>query len=273
MRSRPPGSRPRTPRPASRRARAALLLLAGSALTAGLSGCATTLRDEARRALEDGAVDPEPVVAALEEGWRSIGPTKRIFDVTLIEGRRRFAGEGAVTFTTEPRRLEAHVFGPHDTPILHVRLDGEILTVRLPRENETLVGELGDPQFARLTGERALVSPEILGAMIGAYDVRRMVEGADRVVAAGDDGRRTLYILENGRVHALTIATPTGPLVEYRQDRDDRPVYRVRFEEFAETGGRASPRRIVLRDFVGDRYLVVDVESEREASEDELAID
>lgn len=250
-----------------------MLLLAGSALTTGLTGCATTLREEARRAHEERPVDPEPVVATLDEAWRTIGPTKRIFDVTLVEGRRRFAGEGAVTFATVPMRLVAHVFGPHDTPILHVRLDGEMLTVRLPRENETLVGELGDPRFARLTGARALVSPEILGAMIGAYDVRRMIEDADRIVAAGDGGRRTLYILENGRVHALTIATPTGPLVEYRQDREDRPVYRVRFEEFAGVDGRASPRRIVLRDFVGDRYLIVDVESEREASEDELAND
>ncbi|MBW3661330.1 MAG: hypothetical protein KY397_06835 [Gemmatimonadetes bacterium] len=235
-----------------------------------LLGCATTLRQEALRAVEDGAVDSEPVVAAFERIWTSIGPTKRIFSVTLVEGRRRFAGEGAITFATEPRRLVAHVFGPHDTPILHVRLEGGILTVRLPREGETLVGEPGDPKFARLTGERALVAPEILDAMIGAYDVRRMAEGADRLIAAGDDGRRTLYILRNGTVHALTLATPDGPLVEYRQDRDGRPVYRVRFERHAELDGRTSARRIVLRDFVGDRYLIVDVKSEREASEDEL---
>ncbi|MDX1662104.1 MAG: hypothetical protein R3326_09975 [Gemmatimonadota bacterium] len=251
--------------------RARALLVAATVVT--LVGCATTLREEARRAMESPAVDPLPVVATLEAMWDSIAPTKRIFGVTLVEGRRRFGGEGAVTFATDPRWLEAHVFGPHDTPILHVTLDEDLLTVRLPRENETLVGELGDPRFARLTGERALVSPEILGAMIGAYDVERMIEGSERVVAAGDDGRRTLYILEDGRVHALTIATPTGPLVEYRQDRDDRPVYRVRFEEFEETGGRGSPRRIVLRDFVGDRYLVIDVKSEREASEHEIGND
>lgn len=248
----------------------ALLALVGSLL---LGSCATTLREEARRAAEGRAVDAGPVVTALEEAWASIEPTKRIFDVTLVEGRRRFAGEGAVTYATRPWRLVAHVFGPHDTPILHLRLDGGILTVRLPRENETLTGELGDPRFARLTGERALVSPEILGAMIGAYDVRRMMEGAERVIATGDDDRRTLYILENGIVHALTIETPTGPLIEYRQDRDDRPVYRVRFERFAETAGRTSPRRIVLRDFVGDRFLVVEVESEREADEDEFGFE
>lgn len=238
-----------------------------------MAACVTTLREEALRAVESRAVDTEPVVAALEEAWTSIEPTKRIFDVTLVEGRRRFAGEGAVTFATRPRRLVAHVFGPHDTPILHVRLDGEVLTVHLPRENETLVGELGDPRFARLTGERALVSPEILGAMIGAYDVRRMMEGAERVIGAGDGDRRTLYILENGVVHALTIRTPTGPLVEYRQERDGRPVYRVRFENFVDTGGRVSPRKIVLRDFAGDRFLVIDVESEREANDDELEFD
>lgn len=245
------------------RAAAALLALA-------VAGCATTLREEALRAAGgEAAVPAGPVLETLETAWRSVEPTKRIFAVTLVEGRRRFAGEGAITFATEPRRVVAHVFGPHDTPILHLRLVGDDLVVRLPREGETLSGKLGDPEFARLTGEAALVSPEILGAMIGVYDARALAEGADRVVAAGDDGRRTLYILRDGTVHALTLATPDGPLTEYRQDRDGRPVYRVRFEEYADEG-RASPRRIVLRDFVGDRYLVVDVKSEREASEDEL---
>lgn len=246
------------------RALVALLALA-------LAGCATTLREEARRALEgEGAVPAEPVLETLAATWSAIEPTKRIFGVELVEGRRRFAGEGAITYDTEPRRVVAHVFGPHDTPILHLTLVGEDLVVRLPQEGETLTGRIGDPTFARLTGERALVSPEILGAMIGAYDVRRLAEGAERIVAAGDGVRRTLYILRNGTVHALTLATPDGPLTEYRQDRDGRPVYRVRFEAFEGPEGRRTPRRIVLRDFAGDRYLIVDVESEREASEDEL---
>lgn len=240
-------------------------------LALALAGCATTLRDEALRALGGRAEVPaEPVLETLEAAWSAIEPTKRIFAVTLVEGRRRFAGEGAIVYDTEPRRVVAHVFGPHDTPILHLTLVDEELVVRLPREGETLRGRIGDPRFAELTGERALVSPEILGAMIGAYDARRLAEGAERVVAAGDGGRRTLYILRNGTVHALTLATPDGPLTEYRQDREGRPVYRVRFEEFEALDGRRTPRRIVLRDYAGGRYLVVDVRSERKASEDEL---
>ena len=49
----------------------------------------TTLETEALRARE-GGIDPLPLVERLSAQHRAIGVTKRIFDVTLIEGRRRY---------------------------------------------------------------------------------------------------------------------------------------------------------------------------------------
>ncbi|HUP18521.1 MAG TPA: hypothetical protein VM778_01060 [Gemmatimonadota bacterium] len=236
-------------------------LLAAIALAAlAVTGCATSLAERARRAAEGGA-DPEPLVAALRQAHAEVDATKRIFGVTLIEGRRRFGGEGAMVYTADPRRLRADVFGPHDTPVLHVRLKDDSLTVVLPREGETLSGVLGDPRFAELTGERALVSPEILGAMLGVYDVERLLTRADAVAAEVEGGRRTLLLREGDAVHALALED--GRLVEYRQERAGRDVYRVRFERFEPVNGRASPRYVVLRDYVRGRQLVLDVRSER----------
>lgn len=236
---------------------AALAILPALLATA----CGASLREEARRALREG-IDPDPLVETLARSHAAVETTKRIFDVTLIEGRRRFAGEGALAYRAEPRRLRVDVFGPHDTPVLHVRLAGEALEVRLPREGEVLTGHLGDPAFARLTGERALVSPEILGALLGAYDVDRLLQGATRVAAAADGERRTLYILEDGAVHAFTLAAPDDRLVEVRRAQDGSPVYRVRFDDHREMDGIVRPWRAVLRDYVRDRQVVVQVTRE-----------
>ena len=56
----------------------------------------TTLETEALRARE-GGIDPLPLVERLSAQHRAIGVTKRIFDVTLIEGRRRKAKNIVVT--------------------------------------------------------------------------------------------------------------------------------------------------------------------------------
>lgn len=247
------------------RGAAAAALVATTTLL--LAGCAVTLREEARRAAGEGG-PTTPVVEALRTAHDAIDATKRIFEVTLVEGGRRFAGEGALVYEADPRRLVADVFGPHDAHVLHVELVGDRLTVRLPQEGEVMRGELGDPEFARLTGERALVRPEILGALLGAYDIDRLLEGADRVAARGEGERRTLYVVDGEVVHALTIAPPPedggGPvLVGYRQERDGTPVYRVQFDEFHRVDGRWSPWRVVLRDFAGDRWIVAEVRSER----------
>ena len=218
----------------------------------------TTLETEALRARE-GGIDPLPLVERLSAQHRAIGVTKRIFDVTLIEGRRRFAGAGAVEYRADPRRLAADVFGPHDTHVLAVRLDGDRLTVRLPQEGEVLTGELGDARFAELTGERALVSPEILGALVGAYDVAGLARGADWTAAGAEGDRRTLYLQRGDVLHAFTVERPEDRLVEYRQARGGRLVYRVQFDDFQAVGARESPRRVVLRDFVQERQLVIDV--------------
>ncbi|MGH7557399.1 MAG: hypothetical protein ACREMD_06420 [Gemmatimonadota bacterium] len=235
----------------------------GVALVALAAGCVTTLEEAAREAAR-GGIDPAPLIEALAAQHEAIEATKRIFDVTLLEGRRRFSGAGAVEYRGDPRRLDADVFGPHDTHVLSVRLEGDRLTVRLPREGEVLTGEVGDPRFAELTGERALVSPEILGALVGAYDVRELVQGADATAAATDGNRRTLYVRRGDTLHALTLQAPEGHLVEYRQARDGRLVYRVRFDDFQPVGGRDSPRHIVLRDFMKERRLVIDVTREHE---------
>ena len=111
--------------------------IAASFATVLFAACATTLQDEARRAAETG-IDPAPLVAELQTRYAEIDATKRIFSVTLIEGRRRFAGDGAIEYRADPKTLKADVFGPHDTPVVHVRLAGEMLTMfralRIDRE-------------------------------------------------------------------------------------------------------------------------------------------
>ena len=224
-----------------------------------------SLTKEAARALEAGG-DAAPLVAELSAIHDAIKRTKRIFDVTLVEGGRRFHGEGALSYRARPLAARGDVFGPQSTPVLRFSLVADSLTVVLPREGEVLRGRLGDPRFAALTGERALVSPEVLGALLGAYDVRRLVDGADRVASAIHDDRRTLYIWESGSLHALTVRG--GRLVEYRQASGGELAYRVEFEEFAPVDGRESPRRVVVRDFARDRWLVLEVSREHEEVED-----
>lgn len=224
-------------------------------------GCVASLTSEAGRALEAGS-EPGPVIAELAGIHDAIDRTKRIFDVELVEGGRRFRGEGALSYRTRPRAARGDVFGPQSTPVLHFAMFGDTLTVVLPREGEVLQGRLGDPHFAELTGERALVTPEVLGALLGAYDVGRWVERADRIASATDDGRRTLYIWEDGVLHALTVRE--GRLVEYRQGRDGELAYRAEFEEFERIDGRESPRRVVVRDYARDRWFVVEVTREHE---------
>jgi hypothetical protein len=220
-----------------------------------------SLSAEAGRALETGG-DPAPLIAELVRIHETIDRTKRIFEVTLVEGGRRFRGEGALSYRARPRAARGDVFGPQSTPVLRFALFGDTLTVVLPREGEVLQGRLGDPRFADLTGERALVTPEVLGALLGAYDVGPWVERADRVASATDDGRRTLYIWEGGLLHALTMRD--GHLVEYRQGRDGELSYRAEFERFEQVDGRESSRRVVVRDFARDRWLVLDVTREHE---------
>lgn len=224
-------------------------------------GCVASLTSEAGRALEAGR-DPGPLIAELADIHDAIDRTKRIFDVTLVEGGRRFRGEGALSYRARPRAARGDVFGPQSTPVLRFALFDDTLTVVLPRENEVLHGRLGDPRFAELTGERALVTPEVLGALLGAYDVGRWVARADRLASATDDGRRTLYIWEGGALHALTVRD--GRLVEYRQGRNGKLTYRAEFEEFERVGGRESPMRVVVRDYARDRWLVLDVTREHE---------
>lgn len=244
--------------------------IVGAALGSVAAGAAcTSLPGEARRAAEEG-IDPTPVVEALAREHAAIEQTKRIFDIVLIEGRRRFHGEGALQYRVDPLRLRVDVFGPRSTPIVRVTLVGDALTVVLHQEGEVLRGHPGDPQFSRLTGERALASPEVLGALLGAYDTAALVERADRVSASADADERTLYVTADEEIHAFTIRMPEERLVEYRLARRDRLVYRVRFEEFAPVGDRESPRRVVLRDFVEDRTVAVTVTREHEDVPEDL---
>ncbi|HJU87097.1 MAG TPA: hypothetical protein VJ788_07010 [Gemmatimonadota bacterium] len=231
----------------------------------GALGCVASLTAEAGRALEAGG-DPAPLVVELTALHDAIDRTKRIFHVTLVEGNRRFQGEGALSYRSRPLAARGDVFGPQATPVLRFALFGDSLTVILPGEGEVLRGRLGDPRFAELTGERALVTPEVLGALLGAYDVRRLLERSDRTAATAHDDRRTLYIWEAGALHALTVRA--GRLVEYRQATGGELAYRVEFEEFAPVDGRESPRRVVVRDFARDRWLVLEVSREHEEVED-----
>ena len=236
--------------------------IALAALTASTAlACAASLPREAERAVEGGAA-VGPLVTELARLHDAIDRTKRIFDVELVEGRRRFRGEGALSYRASPRAARGDVFGPQSTPVLRFALVGDTLTVVLPREGEVLTGRIGDPRFAELTGERALVTPEVLGALLGAYDVESWVGRADRVAAGTDDGRGTLYIWEAGALHALTLRARR--LVEYRQARNGRLAYRVEFEDFEPVDDRESPRRVVVRDYARDRWLVLEITREHE---------
>lgn len=240
--------------------RAGRLTIAALTAAAGWA-CVASLTNEARRAADAGG-DPVPLVAELARLHDSIERTKRIFEVTLVEGGRRFSGEGALSYRAHPLAARGDVFGPQSTPVLRFALFGDTLTVELPREGERLSGLLGDPRFAELTGERSLVTPEVLGALLGAYDVERWVERSNRLAAGADEERRTLYIWEGGALHALTLGR--GHLVEYRQARDGRLALRAQFEAFEAVGDRESPRRVVVRDFTRDRWLVLVVTREHE---------
>ena len=234
------------------------------AMTLIAAGGVTTIERQARDAAQSG-IDPAPLLAALEAQFDALEATKRIFAVELVEGRRRFRGEGVVQYRAEPRRLRADIFGPHDTPVLRIVLVDDQLTVDFPREGETISGRLGDPRFAELAGERALASPEILGAILGAYDVAPLAAEARTVAAAEEGRRRTLYLV-GPAAHAFTLEEAAGGprLVEYRQSRAGRLVYRVRFEAFTEVDGRTSPQHVVLRDYTKERSLVVRVTREHE---------
>lgn len=236
--------------------------LAIGMLACTLAGaCVASLTTEARRAAESGG-DPSPLVRELSRLHDAIGRSKRIFEVTLVEGGRRFHGEGALSYRAVPLAARGDVFGPQSTPVLRFALAGDSLEVELPQEDRRLRGLLGDDRFAELTGETSLVTPEVLGALLGAYDVEPWVGRADRIAAGTDGPRRTLYIWEGGLLHALTIRG--GRLVEYRQARGGQLAIRARFEEFESVGGRESPRRVVVRDYARDRWLVLDVTREHE---------
>ena len=114
------------------------------ALAAG--GCMASLATQADRAL-DSSFDPGPVVAELAGIHDAIDRTKRIFEVTLVEGGRRFRGEGALSYRATPRAARGDVFGPQSTPVLHFALFGDTLTVVLPREGDVVRARLGDPRF------------------------------------------------------------------------------------------------------------------------------
>jgi hypothetical protein len=229
-------------------------------LAAATWGCVASLTREAETAVEAGG-DPAPLIAELSALHDVVDRTKRIFEITLVEGRRRFHGEGAISYRAEPRAMQGDVFGPQSTPVMRFSLVHDTLTV-VTQEGHVHEGRLGDPRFAELTGERALVTPEVLGALLGAYDVRPWVERADRVAAGTDGDRRTLYIWADGALHALTLRA--GRLVEYRQAREGTLAYRAEFEEFERVDDRESPRRVVVRDFARNRWLVLDVTREHE---------
>jgi hypothetical protein len=232
--------------------------------TVWAAACVTTVEREAHQAIERGE-DPQPLIEVLSAIHASIDVTKRIFDVTLIEGRRRFGGEGAVRYRAHPRRLRVDVFGPRSAPVLHVSVsERDDVVVELPQEDEVLTGKLGDPSFEALTGERALVSREILGALLGSYDVGALVAEADLVAARVESERQTLYVLERDIFHSLTLESSGRRLVEYRQERDGRLVYRARFSDFRQVEERTSPWRVVVRDFSNERQFVIEVVKEND---------
>lgn len=227
---------------------------------AGTVACAAAIREEALRA--ESPLPPGLGARLLERDWGLLEGGKRIFDIRVSDRVRVLNGEGALLFRTRPTRLRLDVFGPHSTLVLSLIQNGDSMALRLPEEGRTIVAPVGDPAFRELTDGREFTGPELLGALLGAYDVEELVRTDADTVGYVDGGEWVVALLEKDRAHRFGYAAGDSALVSYRQDRGGRPVYRVRFSDWRSVEGRSRPFRIELEDVGGRRTVRMGVRSE-----------
>jgi hypothetical protein len=231
-----------------------------------LASCAATIREEAGRAEQ--TLPPQLIRRLLGRGWTQLDQGKRIFDIRLSDRRRVLSGEGALSYETRPVRLRLDVFGPHATPVFSLIQVDDSMAVRLYDERRFVSGPVGDPAFARLTEGRTFTGQELLGALLGAYDVPALLGsggeaggGSDTLgYDAGDEW--VVFLIEPGRAHRFGYSKADSSLMTYRQDRGDRPAYDVRFSDYRPVEGRPRPFRIQLEDVPERRTIRVNVRTE-----------
>jgi hypothetical protein len=130
---------------------------------------------------------------------------------------------------------------------------------------------VGDPAFADLAGGRGFTGQEILGGLLGAYDVEALVQGPADTVAWRDGEDLVVALLEEDRAHLFTWGAADSALGEYRQERGGRAAYRVRFSDWRTVEGRRRPFRIDAQDVAGRRTLRATVRRETFVPEDDDA--
>jgi hypothetical protein len=235
-----------------------LCWLLAAALTP--ASCATTIREEAGRA--ETRLTSDQAAGLLAAGWLPLERGKRVFDIRLTDRARVLRGQGAIVYEKDPLRLRLDVFGPHSTEVLSLAQAGDSMSVRLPQEREYMAGPVGDPAFGRLVEGRTFTGPELLGALLGAYDVTSLLSGPADTLAylARDDWVVTL--LEANRAHRFTYGRADSTLREYRQERDGKTAYRVRFSDYRAVEGLRRPFRVEVEDEALRRTVRADVRQE-----------
>ena len=234
--------------------------LLAAALLALLAGCGATIREEARRA--EPRLAPELAARLLDGAWSRLDEGKRIFDLRLTGRTRVLRGEGALVYEREPFRLRLDVFGPHATPVFSLAQAGDSMYVRLHEERRFLAGRVGDPAFAELADGRAFTGPEVLGALLGAYEPGALLAGPADTLAYAAGGEWIVTLLEEDRAHRLAFSAADSTLASYRQERGGRLAYRVRFSDYRTLEGRRRPLRVEIEDAAGRRTVRADVRRE-----------
>jgi hypothetical protein len=237
-----------------------LLLALTFASALGIAGCAATIREEAGRAAA--GLPPETAASLLDGAWSRLERGKRIFDIRLADRARVLHGQGAIVYRNDPLRLRLDVFGPHSTEVLALAQEGDSMTVRLPQEDACVSGPVGDPAFGRLADGRTFTGQELLGALLGAYDVSALVRGPADTLAYATGDRWVVALLEPDRAHRFAYAAADSSLLEYRQERGGKSAYRVRFSDYRTVGGKRRPFRVELEDRAERRSIRADVRSE-----------
>lgn len=224
------------------------------------SGCAATIREEAGRA--QARLPAASAGRLLARAWSQLDGGKRIFDIRLTDRTRVLNGAGAISYAKDPLRLRLDVFGPHATPVFSLAQAGDSMTIRLYEERRFVAGPVGDPAFAQLAEGRSFTGPELLGALLGAYDPSALIAGpADTLAyAAGDEW--VVALLQEGRAHRFAYSAADSTLREYRQEREGSVAYRARFSEYRAAGDRLRPFRVELEDVGERRTLRAGIRSE-----------
>jgi hypothetical protein len=237
-----------------------LLPTLAAAAALGASGCSATIREAAGRA--ETRLPSAAAARLLDRGWSRLERGKRIFDIRLADRARVLNGEGALVYEKTPLRLRLDVFGPHSTEVLALGQAGDSMTLRLPQERAYVAGPVGDPAFGRLVEGRIFTGPELLGALLGAYDAAALLGGPADTVAYTAGDRWVVALLEPARAHRFSYARQDSTLREYVQEREGKTAYRVRFSSYRAVEGVPRPFRVELEDATQRRTVRADVRSE-----------